>query len=133
MGVCGERLRPAAVRAVTGGITRHAWVAWSAQVKGSPSEEILEIAVKPGWKKGTKITFQEKGARPAGRGRGGAQGGLGCRGGMPRPLTAAAWRAAAAGDEEPGVIPADIVFVLDEKPHAIFKWGGPRGAWQLVP
>ncbi len=90
MGVCGERLRPAAVRAVTGGITRHAWVAWSAQVKGSPSEEILEIAVKPGWKKGTKITFQEKGARPAGRGRGGAQGGLGCRGGMPRPLTAAA-------------------------------------------
>ncbi|GFR41766.1 hypothetical protein Agub_g2523 [Astrephomene gubernaculifera] len=58
------------------------------RVKGQPMEEILEIAVKPGWKKGTRITFQEK------------------------------------GDEEPGVIPADIVFVLDEKPHARFRREG---------
>jgi hypothetical protein len=30
---------------------------------GAPrtEEEILEVAVKPGWKKGTKVTFQEKG------------------------------------------------------------------------
>ena len=24
-------------------------------------EEVLEIDVKPGWKKGTKVTFEEKG------------------------------------------------------------------------
>ncbi|KAK9114074.1 hypothetical protein Syun_020871 [Stephania yunnanensis] len=30
------------------------------------SEEILTIAVKPGWKKGTKITFPEKGNQEAG-------------------------------------------------------------------
>ena len=46
--------------------------------------ETLTIDIKPGWKKGTKITFQEK------------------------------------GDEHPGRIPADIVFVLDEKPHETF-------------
>jgi DnaJ homolog subfamily B member 4 len=46
--------------------------------------ETLTIDIKPGWKKGTKITFQEK------------------------------------GDEHPGRVPADIVFVLDEKPHATF-------------
>eukprot|EP00210_Caulerpa_lentillifera_P006711 g6413.t1 len=38
--------------------------------------EIVEIHVKPGWKKGTKITFEEK------------------------------------GDEKPGTIPADIIFVM---------------------
>lgn len=46
------------------------------------TDEILEIQVRPGWKKGTKITFPEK------------------------------------GDERPGIIPADIVFVLDERPHS---------------
>ncbi|GAB4860698.1 hypothetical protein Ancab_035860 [Ancistrocladus abbreviatus] len=51
-------------------------------------EEILTIEVKPGWKKGTKITFPEK------------------------------------GNQEPGVIPADIIFVIDEKPHAVFKRDG---------
>jgi DnaJ family protein B protein 4 len=30
-------------------------------VKGQSMSEILEIEVKPGWKKGTKITFVEKG------------------------------------------------------------------------
>jgi DnaJ homolog subfamily B member 4 len=50
--------------------------------------ELLTIDVKPGWKKGTKITFQEK------------------------------------GDERPGHIPADIVFVVDEKPHTTFKRDG---------
>jgi DnaJ family protein B protein 4 len=51
-------------------------------------EEILEINVAPGWKKGTRITFPEK------------------------------------GDERPGRVPADIVFVVDEKPHARFKREG---------
>ncbi|XP_057955468.1 uncharacterized protein LOC131149227 [Malania oleifera] len=52
--------------------------------KTMPIEEILTIHIKPGWKKGTKITFTEK------------------------------------GNEQPDVIPADIVFIIDEKPHAVF-------------
>ncbi|KAL6559459.1 hypothetical protein OROGR_004576 [Orobanche gracilis] len=51
-------------------------------------EEILTIDIKPGWKKGTKITFPEK------------------------------------GNEEPGVIPADLIFVLDEKPHPVYTRDG---------
>lgn len=51
-------------------------------------EEFLTINVKPGWKKGTKITFPEK------------------------------------GNEQRGVIPADLIFVIDEKPHEIFKRDG---------
>uniref|UniRef100_A0A7S0RM28 J domain-containing protein n=1 Tax=Chlamydomonas leiostraca TaxID=1034604 RepID=A0A7S0RM28_9CHLO len=61
----------------------------SRTVRGGQQEsEILEIAVRPGWKKGTKITFQEK------------------------------------GDEAPGVVAADVVFVLDEKHHPKFKRDG---------
>ncbi|PQQ00349.1 dnaJ homolog subfamily B member 1 [Prunus yedoensis var. nudiflora] len=51
-------------------------------------EEILKIDIKPGWKKGTKITFPEK------------------------------------GNQEPGVSPADLIFVVDEKPHGVFKRDG---------
>lgn len=51
-------------------------------------EEILTIDIKPGWKKGTKITFPEK------------------------------------GNQGPGVIPSDLIFVVDEKPHPIFKRDG---------
>ncbi|KAH0449226.1 hypothetical protein IEQ34_023026 [Dendrobium chrysotoxum] len=51
-------------------------------------EEILTINIKPGWKKGTKITFPEK------------------------------------GNETPNVIPADIVFIVDEKPHDVFSREG---------
>ncbi|KAE9591996.1 putative chaperone DnaJ [Lupinus albus] len=51
-------------------------------------EEILSIVIKPGWKKGTKITFPEK------------------------------------GNEQRGVIPADLVFIIDEKPHTLFKRDG---------
>ncbi|KAJ7966108.1 DnaJ subfamily B member like [Quillaja saponaria] len=47
--------------------------------------EILTIDVKPGWKKGTKITFPDK------------------------------------GNEMPNLLPADLVFVIDEKPHNIYK------------
>lgn len=52
------------------------------------TEEILTIEIRPGWKKGTKITFPEK------------------------------------GNEQRGVVPADLVFIIDEKPHGIFKRDG---------
>ncbi|KAI4375538.1 hypothetical protein MLD38_013396 [Melastoma candidum] len=48
-------------------------------------EESLKIMVKPGWKKGTQITFEGK------------------------------------GDEKPGYLPADIVFLIEEKRHQLFK------------
>lgn len=51
-------------------------------------EEILSIHIKPGWKKGTKITFPEK------------------------------------GNHEPGAAPGDLIFVVDEKPHRVFKRDG---------
>ncbi|EEF32845.1 heat shock protein binding protein, putative [Ricinus communis] len=51
-------------------------------------EEILKIKVKPGWKKGTKITFEGK------------------------------------GDERPGYLPADIIFLIDEKRHPLFTREG---------
>lgn len=51
-------------------------------------DEILTIDIKAGWKKGTKITFPEK------------------------------------GNQEPGVIPADLIFVLDEKPHDLYRRDG---------
>ncbi|CAA0838353.1 DNAJ heat shock family protein [Striga hermonthica] len=54
----------------------------------SSESEILTIDVKPGWKKGTKITFQDK------------------------------------GNEQPNQLPADLVFVIDEKPHKVFKRDG---------
>lgn len=47
-----------------------------------------EINIKPGWKDGTKITFERE------------------------------------GDELPGVIPADIVFTLQAKPHDRFERDG---------
>ncbi|KAL0836071.1 hypothetical protein Bca101_087960 [Brassica carinata] len=51
-------------------------------------DEILPIEIKPGWKKGTKLTFPKK------------------------------------GNEEPGIIPADIIFVVEEKPHPVYKRDG---------
>jgi len=64
---------------------------WNVQWNFSKSryvEEILTIEIKPGWKKGTKITFPEK------------------------------------GNQEPGVVPADLTFVIDEKPHALYRRDG---------
>lgn len=55
---------------------------------GRPEEKILEIAVRPGWQAGTKVTFEKE------------------------------------GDEEPGVVPADLQFVIAEKPHERFKREG---------
>ncbi|KAH6774251.1 DNAJ heat shock family protein [Perilla frutescens var. hirtella] len=46
--------------------------------------EILTIEVKPGWRKGTKITFPDK------------------------------------GNQQLNQLPADLVFVIDEKPHGFF-------------
>ncbi|KAG6488225.1 dnaJ homolog subfamily B member 1-like [Zingiber officinale] len=56
--------------------------------KSTSVEEILTIDIKPGWKKGTKITFPEK------------------------------------GNEVPNIIAADIVFIIDEKPHDVFTREG---------
>ncbi|CAI9094412.1 OLC1v1030144C1 [Oldenlandia corymbosa var. corymbosa] len=50
--------------------------------------EILSIEVKPGWKRGTKITFPDK------------------------------------GNEQYNQLPADLVFVIEEKPHNVFKRDG---------
>merc|ERR1719394_1382751 len=52
-------------------------------------EKVLTINVKPGWKSGTKITFQRE------------------------------------GDQAPNKIPADIVFIIRDKPHLHFKREGP--------
>lgn len=49
---------------------------------------MLTINVKPGWKAGTKITFQKE------------------------------------GDQSPGTTPADIVFIIRDKPHELFKRDG---------
>ncbi|CAL1286711.1 unnamed protein product [Larinioides sclopetarius] len=51
-------------------------------------EKVLSINVKPGWKAGTKITFQKE------------------------------------GDQNPNSIPADISFIIRDKPHPIFKREG---------
>ncbi|PON67469.1 Terminal organelle assembly protein [Parasponia andersonii] len=51
-------------------------------------DEILKIDIKPGWKKGTKITFPEK------------------------------------GNQEPGINPSDLIFVIEEKPHGVFRRDG---------
>lgn len=51
-------------------------------------EKMLNITVKPGWKAGTKITFQRE------------------------------------GDQVPGKIPADIIFIIRDKPHVTFKREG---------
>ncbi|KAL2904304.1 DnaJ-like protein subfamily B member 1 [Bienertia sinuspersici] len=59
-------------------------------LSGKPTtvEEVLAIDIRPGWKKGTKITFPEK------------------------------------GNQEAGLLPGDLIFVIDEKPHATFKRDG---------
>lgn len=51
-------------------------------------EKFLTVNVQPGWKKGTKITFENE------------------------------------GDEAPGVVPADIVFILGERPHPLYRREG---------
>ncbi|KAK4359343.1 hypothetical protein RND71_021572 [Anisodus tanguticus] len=62
--------------------------AFNVELRPSTTEEILTIDIKSGWKKGTKITFPEK------------------------------------GNEQRGIIPSDLVFIIDEKPHSVFKRDG---------
>jgi DnaJ family protein B protein 4 len=56
--------------------------------KSERVEEILLIDIKPGWKKGTKITFRGK------------------------------------GNHLPGSRPTDLIFVVKETPHVLFKRDG---------
>ncbi|KAL9243361.1 hypothetical protein vseg_017256 [Gypsophila vaccaria] len=56
--------------------------------KPTTMEELLAIDIKPGWKKGTKITFSEK------------------------------------GNQGTGLIPGDLIFVVDEKPHPTYTREG---------
>merc|ERR1711963_1220670 len=51
-------------------------------------EKVLKINIKPGWKAGTKVTFNQE------------------------------------GDKVPGKIPADIAFIIRDKPHPIFSRDG---------
>jgi len=51
-------------------------------------EKVLKITIKPGWKSGTKVTFNQE------------------------------------GDKIPGKIPADVAFIIRDKPHPIFSRDG---------
>lgn len=51
-------------------------------------DKILTINVKPGWKSGTKITFNQE------------------------------------GDQSPNALPADVIFIIKDKPHPYFKRDG---------
>ncbi|KAH9998950.1 hypothetical protein BJV77DRAFT_649732 [Russula vinacea] len=72
---------------IYGGTTKHMKVS-RRRVDGSSEEKVLEIAVQPGWKEGTKIRF-------------------------PR-----------AGNETVDGSSADLVFVVEDKPHARFSRSG---------
>lgn len=60
------------------------------QADGTPKKEdkYVSISVKPGWKSGTKVTFQKE------------------------------------GDQAKGKIPSDIVFIIRDKPHPLFRREG---------
>jgi DnaJ family protein B protein 5 len=60
------------------------------QPDGTPKKEdkYVSISVKPGWKSGTKVTFQKE------------------------------------GDQAKGKIPSDIVFIIRDKPHPLFRREG---------
>ncbi|KAI3994268.1 hypothetical protein MKX01_012525 [Papaver californicum] len=83
-----ERTLPCSLEDLYKGTTKKMKISREvADYSGRPTtvEEILTIEIKPGWKKGTKITFPEK------------------------------------GNEQRGLIPADLVFIIDEKPHGVFR------------
>lgn len=85
-----ERTLPCSLEELYNGTTKKVKISREIAASGKtlPREEILTIDIKPGWKKGTKITFLEK------------------------------------GNEQPNVIPADLVFIIDEKPHSVFTREG---------
>ncbi|XP_077215064.1 uncharacterized protein LOC143849771 [Tasmannia lanceolata] len=83
-----ERTLPCSLEDLYKGTTKKMKISRDAiDSSGRPTtvEEILTIEIKPGWKKGTKITFPEK------------------------------------GNEQRNLIPSDLVFIIDEKPHSTFK------------
>lgn len=51
-------------------------------------DKYVSISIKPGWKSGTKVTFQKE------------------------------------GDQAKGKIPSDIVFIIRDKPHSLFRREG---------
>ncbi|XP_010558376.1 PREDICTED: dnaJ homolog subfamily B member 13-like [Tarenaya hassleriana] len=86
-----ERQLPCSLEDLYKGITKKMKISRDViNSSGRPTtvEEILTIEIKPGWKKGTKVTFPEK------------------------------------GNEQRGIIPSDLIFIIDEKPHAVFKRDG---------
>ncbi|KAK4478473.1 hypothetical protein RD792_013949 [Penstemon davidsonii] len=86
-----ERMLPCSLEDLYKGTTKKMKISrdvTDASGRPSTTEEIITIEIKPGWKKGTKITFPEK------------------------------------GNEQRGVIPSDLVFIIDEKPHTVFKRDG---------
>uniref|UniRef100_A0A5B6ZUA1 J domain-containing protein n=1 Tax=Davidia involucrata TaxID=16924 RepID=A0A5B6ZUA1_DAVIN len=90
-GAAIERTLPCSLEDLYKGTTKKMKISRDViDASGRPTtvEEILTIEIKPGWKKGTKITFPEK------------------------------------GNEQRGVIPSDLVFIIDEKPHSVFKRDG---------
>lgn len=56
--------------------------------KSKKEDKYVSINVKPGWKSGTKVTFQKE------------------------------------GDQIPGKIPSDIVFIIRDKPHPLYRREG---------
>lgn len=56
--------------------------------KSKKEDKYVSINVKPGWKSGTKVTFQKE------------------------------------GDQVPGKIPSDIVFIIRDKPHPLYRREG---------
>ncbi|ESQ32091.1 hypothetical protein EUTSA_v10004536mg [Eutrema salsugineum] len=86
-----ESKLPCSLEELYSGSTRKMKISRSivdANGRQSQETEILTIVVKPGWKKGTKIKFPDK------------------------------------GNEQVNQLPADLVFVIDEKPHDFFKRDG---------
>ncbi|KAL5975175.1 hypothetical protein ACLOJK_031854 [Asimina triloba] len=86
-----ETKLPCSLEELYGGSTRKMKISRNvldANGRLGPETEILTIEVKPGWKKGTKITFPDK------------------------------------GNEQVNQLPADLVFVIEEKPHDIYKRDG---------
>jgi len=57
-------------------------------INGKDDAKQFDIAVKPGWKAGTKLTYEGE------------------------------------GDQRPGMVPQDIVFTIQEKPHDVFTRDG---------
>lgn len=82
-----RRQLPVSLEDLYTGTTKHLKVT-RRLADGSTAEKVLDVPIKAGWKRGTKITFEKE------------------------------------GDEAPGTIPADIVFVIGEKPHDRFERDG---------